>query len=407
MSFGESIRALVEDGTALIGFGLAVALVLVLTPIVGRLAPKIGGLDDKADRPRVHTGAIPRIGGLAIVAGILIPTAILIDLDGTYLGIFIGTLLVAALGLFDDLKGVTPSRKLAGVVLIALVPVIGFDVRFDHVTLPGIGDHDLGWAAYPLTIVWIAFLANLVNLIDGMDSLAAGIVAIAAASFAILSASFGRMEAAVLSAIVCGATLAFLFHNYHPAKIFMGDCGALALGFLLACLAVDGVLKTAATITLVAPLLVLAVPILDTSFVVLKRLKYGRAPWRADHNHFYHRFMRIGFSQRRTAAYLHLWALMLAAYALLARFVPPRPRGNWDLSRSLFLTAVGLLVIAISVWMVYSLEILKTRHLQAVGLRRFGASDQDVAEVEGESEPAVERALEAKPPRAGRAAAGR
>jgi UDP-GlcNAc:undecaprenyl-phosphate GlcNAc-1-phosphate transferase len=405
MSFGESIRALVEDGTALIGFGLAVALVLVLTPLVGRLAPMIGGLDDKADRPRVHKGAIPRIGGLAIVAGILIPTAILLDLDGPYLGMFIGTLLVAALGLFDDLKGISPSRKLAGVILIALVPVIGFDVRFEHVTLPGIGDHDLGWAAYPLTIIWIAFLANLVNLIDGMDSLAAGIVAIAAASFAILSASFGRMEAAVLSAIVCGATLAFLYHNYHPAKIFMGDCGSLALGFLLACLAVDGVLKTAAAITLIAPLLVLAVPILDTSFVVLKRLKYRRPPWRADHNHFYHRFMRMGFSQRRTAAYLHLWALMLAGYALLARFVPPRPRGDWDLGRSLFLTAVGLVVIAISVWMVYSLEILKTRHLQAVGLRRFGASDEDVAEVEGEPEAAVERALEAKPP-ARRAAAG-
>jgi UDP-GlcNAc:undecaprenyl-phosphate/decaprenyl-phosphate GlcNAc-1-phosphate transferase len=406
MSFGESIRALAEDGTALIGFGLAVALVLVLTPIVGRLAPRIGGLDDKADRPRVHKGAIPRIGGLAIVAGILIPTAILLDLDGPYLGMFIGTLLVAALGLYDDLRGVTPKYKLLGVILIALVPVIGFDVRFDHVTLPGIGDHDLGWAAYPLTIVWIAFLANLVNLIDGMDSLAAGIVAIAAASFAILSASFGRMEAAVLSAIVCGATIAFLYHNYHPAKIFMGDCGALALGFLLACLAVDGVLKTAAAITLVAPLLVLAVPILDTSFVVLKRLKYRRPPWSADQNHFYHRFMRIGLSQRRTAAYLHLWALMLAAYALLARFVPPRPRGDWDLGRSLFLTGVGLVVIAISVWMIYSLEILKTRHLQAVGLRRFGASEADVAAVQGEPEPAVERALEAKPP-ARQAAAGR
>jgi UDP-GlcNAc:undecaprenyl-phosphate GlcNAc-1-phosphate transferase len=318
----------------------------------------------------VHTGAIPRIGGLAIVAGILIPTAILIDLDGTYLGIFIGTLLVAALGLFDDLKGVTPSRKLAGVVLIALVPVIGFDVRFDHVTLPGIGDHDLGWAAYPLTIVWIAFLANLVNLIDGMDSLAAGIVAIAAASFAILSASFGRMEAAVLSAIVCGATVAFLFHNYHPAKIFMGDCGALALGFLLACLAVDGVLKTAATITLVAPLLVLAVPILDTSFVVLKRLKYGRAPWRADHNHFYHRFMRIGLSQRRTAAYLHLWAGLLSAYAILLRFAPPRPHGVWDLSNTLLALAGGVIVVATSIWMVYTLEILKQRHLEALRLKR-------------------------------------
>jgi UDP-GlcNAc:undecaprenyl-phosphate/decaprenyl-phosphate GlcNAc-1-phosphate transferase len=371
-------------------------LVLVLTPLVGRLAPQIGGLDDKADRPRVHRGAIPRIGGLAIVAGILIPTAILIDLDGPYLGIFIGTLLVAALGLFDDIRGVTPSRKLVGVTVIALVPVVGFDVTFDRVTLPGIGDHDLGVAAYPLTILWVVFLANLVNLIDGMDSLAAGIVAIAAGSFAILSASFGRADAAVLSAIVCGATLAFLYHNYHPAKIFMGDSGALALGFLLATLAVDGVLKTAAAITLVAPLLVLAVPILDTSFVVLKRLKYRRPPWRADHNHFYHRFMRIGLSQRRTAAYLHLWALMMAGYALLARFVPPRPRGDWDLERSMLLTGVGLLVIAASIWMVYSLEILKARHFQAVGLKRAGAPAKAAEQLEPEPEEAVERALEAK-----------
>jgi UDP-GlcNAc:undecaprenyl-phosphate/decaprenyl-phosphate GlcNAc-1-phosphate transferase len=392
MSFGESIRALAEDGTAILGLVVAAALVLVLTPLVGRLAPLIGGLDDKGDRPRVHRGAIPRIGGLAIVAGILIPTAILIDLDGPYLGIFIGTLLVAALGLVDDIHGITPSVKLAGVAVVALIPVVGYDITFDHVTLPGIGDHDLGVAAYPLTILWVVLLANLVNLIDGMDSLAAGIVAIAAGSFAILSASFGRVDAAVLSAIVCGATVAFLFHNYHPAKIFMGDSGALALGFLLATLSVDGVLKTAAAITLVAPLLVLAVPILDTSFVVLKRLKYRRPPWRADHNHFYHRFMRIGYSQRRTAAYLHLWALMMAGYALLARFVPPRPRGNWDLHRSLLLIGVGLLVIAASVWMVYTLEILKARHFQAVGLRRFGASD---ATTDEEDEEAVERALEA------------
>jgi UDP-GlcNAc:undecaprenyl-phosphate GlcNAc-1-phosphate transferase len=392
MSFADSLRALAEDGTAIVGFVAAVALVLVLTPLVARLAPLIGGLDDTADRPRVHRGAIPRVGGLAIVAAILVPTAALIDLDGAYLGIFIGTLLVAVLGLLDDIRGVSPTAKLLGVTLVALIPVIGFDVTFARVTLPGLGDFNLGWTAYPLTVVWIAFLANLVNLIDGMDSLAAGIVAIAAGSFAILSASFGRVDAAVLSAVVCGATLGFLYHNYHPAKIFMGDSGALALGFLLATLAVDGVLKTAAAITLVAPLLVLAVPILDTSFVVLKRLKYRRPPWRADHNHFYHRFMRIGFSQRRTAAYLHLWALMMAAYALLARFYPPRPRGDWDLERSLVLAGVGLVVIAASVWMVYTLEILKARHLQALGLRRSGV-DEEV--VEADEEEAVERALEA------------
>ena len=394
MSFGESLRTLATDSNALVGFLIAAGLVLVLTPIVGRLAPRIGGLDDKTDRPRVHKGAIPRIGGLAIVAGILIPTAILIDLDGPYLGIFIGTLLVAALGLYDDLRNVSPKAKLLGVMLIALIPVAGYGVTFDRLTIPFVSDFDIGWLAYPLSVLWIALLANLVNLIDGMDSLAAGIVAIAAGAFAILSASFGRADAAVLSAIVCGSTLAFLYHNYHPAKIFMGDSGALALGFLLATLSLDGVLKTAAAITLVAPLLVLAVPILDTSFVVLKRLKYRRPPWRADQNHFYHRFMRIGFSQRRTAAYLHLWALVMAGYALLARFVPPRPRGDWDLGNSLLLTGVGLLVIGGSVWMVYSLEILKTRHFEAVGLRRSG-QEELADELEGEQEEAVERALEA------------
>ncbi len=122
----------------------------------------------------------------------------------------------------------------------------------------------------------------------------------------------------------------------------MGDTGALALGFVLAAVAVEGVMKTAATIALAAPLLVLAVPILDTSFVVLKRLKYRRAPWSADQNHFYHRFLRIGLSQRRTAAYLHAWAALLSAYAILLRFVPPRPNGIWDLGNTLIAIAGAL-----------------------------------------------------------------
>ena len=389
MSFTDSVRALVLEGAAVWGFLAALALVLALTPATAWLAPRIGALDDKADRPRVHHGAIPRIGGLAIVAAILLPAAFIVDLDGPYLGIGIGTLCVAAVGLVDDVRGVPPRAKLGATTLIALIPVVGFDLTFDHITLPLIGDHDLGLLSYPLTVLWIVFLANLVNLIDGMDSLAAGIVAIAALSFALLAASFGRADAAALAAIICGATLGFLRHNYHPAKIFMGDSGALALGFLLATVSVQGVLKTAATIALAAPLLVMAVPILDTSFVVLKRLKYRRPPWGADHNHFYHRFLRIGFSQRRTAAYLHVWALLLAAYAILLRFVPPRPRGDWDLENSLLAAGFGLVAIAASVWMVYTLEILKARHLRLLGFRRAPA------EPEEEREEAVERALTA------------
>ena len=388
MSFADSVHALVHDGTAMWGFLTAAGLVLLLTPLVARLAPIVGGVDDKADRPRVHgSRPIPRIGGVAIVIGIVVPMVVYIKPEGRYLVILLGTLMVAALGLIDDIKGINASVKMVGIVVAALIPVVGFGMTWENVGLPLIGNFDLGWAAYPLTIFWIAALANLVNLIDGMDSLASGIVAIAAGSFAILAASFVRADAAALAAIICGATLAFLRHNYHPAKVFMGDTGALALGFLLACVAVQGVLKTAATIALAGPLLVLAVPILDTSFVIAKRLKYKRSPFSPDQNHFYHRFMRIGFSQRRTAAYLHLWALLLSAYALLLRFEPPRPLGHWQLDNTLIAAGVGVVVLAASVWMVYSLEILKSRHLQV--LRRGKLAE------EPEHEEAVERALTA------------
>ena len=397
MSFWDSLRGLVEHGSVAWGFVTAAAIVLVLTPITAWLAPKIGGVDTGGDRPRVHTKPVPRIGGLAIVIGILVPALLFVDLDTPYPGILIGTAGVALVGLLDDTRGLRPGPKLLAVVLLTLVPVLGWHLKMDHLSLPIFGSVNLGWASYPITILWIAFLANLVNLIDGMDGLAAGIVAIAAGSFALLAVSFFRTDPAALAAIVCGATLAFLPRNYHPAKVFMGDTGALALGYLLAAIAVQGVLKTAATIALAGPLLVMAVPILDTSFVVLKRLKYKRAPWGADQNHFYHRFMRIGFSQRRTAAYLHLWALLLAAYGIMLRFVPPRPFGVWSVHNSVIAAVVGVGVLAASVWMVYTLEILKARHFRAIGLGRFvrEAPDADElpAEREGEREDAVERAL--------------
>lgn len=396
MSFTDAVTALVGEGAVAWGFLSAALIVTCLTPLVARVAPHIGGIDDPTDRPRVHVEPVPRIGGLAIVLGILVPALIFIDLDGTTRSILAGTACIALLGLVDDIRGLRPATKMLGVLLIALIPVLAADLTFRHITLPLIGDHDIGWAGYPLTVLWIAFLANLVNLIDGMDGLAAGIAAIAAASFALLAASFGRAETAALAAIICGSTLAFLRYNYHPAKIFMGDSGALALGFLLATVSVDGVLKTAATIALVAPLLVIAVPILDTSFVVLKRLKYRRPPWDADQNHFYHRFLRIGFSQRRTAACMHFWAALLAAYALLLRFMPPRPGGEVDLSNALITAAAGLLVLAASAWLVYTLEIVKARHLHVIGLGRFAPAVVSEEPEEEEEEEALERALTAQ-----------
>jgi len=390
MSFPDTLDALVAEGAVAWGLLTAAVLVTLLTPLVIRLAPLIGGVDvpGREGRARIHRGPIPRIGGLAIAVGILVPTLLFVGVDGPLAGIVIGIPVVAAVGLVDDVRGLSAKAKLLAVMAVALIPVVGYDMTFDRIGLPFVSFDVPGWVAIPATLVWIALVANLVNLIDGMDALAAGIVGIAAASFAVLAMSFGRVSAAAMAAIVCGATLGFLWHNYHPAKVFMGDSGALTLGYVLGALAVEGVLKTPATIALAAPLLIMAVPILDTSFVIAKRLKYRRPPWAADHNHFYHRFLRIGLSQRRTAAYLHVWAAVLAGYAMLLRFVPPRPMGDWDAVNASICGGVGLLVAAGSVWMVYELEILKARHFQVLGLRRITADETD-------PEPAVEEFLEA------------
>ena len=393
MSFADTIRALVDEGAVAWGLLAAALIVMALTPLVIRLAPLIGGVDTpgREGRARVHRDPIPRIGGLAIAAGILVPVLLFVEVEGPMLGIVLGIPLVAAIGLVDDLRGLTAKTKLLAVMVAALIPVVGYDMTFDRIGLPFVSFDVSPGLSVPLTLLWIALVANLVNLIDGMDALAAGIVGIAAASFAVLAMSFGRVEAAAVAAIVCGATIGFLWHNYHPAKVFMGDSGALTLGFVLGSLAVAGVLKTPATIALAAPLLIMAVPILDTSFVVAKRLKYRRPPGAADHNHFYHRFLRIGLSQRRTAAYLHLWAAVLAGYAMLLRFVPPRPGGSWDTGNVLVCGGAGLVILAGSVWIVYELEILKARHFQVLGLRR---APRDIEEPEA----AVEQLLHAGAP---------
>ena len=200
---------------------------------------------------------------------------------------------------------------------------------------------------------------NMVNFLDGMDGLAAGICAIAGSTFAIIGLSLGAPEAALLSAIVAGACFGFLHHNFYPARIFMGDSGALLLGFLLATLAIEGLVKTAALATLVLPLLVLAIPIVDTSFVVAKRLKYRQPLYEADRTHLHHRFMNIGFSQKRAVVYMYAWCGILAAAALSTRFLPPRPRGEWDLSNALIAGGMALLALAASVYIAYLLEIIK------------------------------------------------
>ena len=255
-------------------------------------------------------------------------------------GIIAGALVITLVGALDDIFDLPAGTKLAGQFVAVLIPVLsGVVVEERHAAV----DRPLraGRAgAEPLTMIGIVAVINVVNLTDGVDGLAAGVCAIAAATFAMIALSLDRDAAGILAACTAGASAGFLVHNFHPASIFMGDAGSNLLGYLLACIAIQGVLKTAAAVALFFPLVVLAVPILDTGFVVAKRLKYGEPIYRADSWHFHHRFANIGFSQRRTVLYLYGWTLCLAGLALALRFIPYSDgHGNLDTGWTLVLAA--------------------------------------------------------------------
>jgi UDP-GlcNAc:undecaprenyl-phosphate GlcNAc-1-phosphate transferase len=364
---------LIDYQAAVVGFAVAFLLAVLLTPVVSQAAWRVGVVDASTESRRLHDRPTPLLGGLAILGAIAIP-ALALGHDHGFWGIIAGAALMSALGAMDDIRPLHPGAKLVGLILIASIPA-SLGVTIDHITLPAVGAFNLGAWQYPVTIVWIVAIANIVNFIDGLDGLAAGFCAIAALTFAILSASLGRIDAAAISAIVAGAAFGFLIYNFNPATIFMGDSGSLMLGYLLAALSIQGVLKTAAAVSLVFPLMILALPILDTSFVILKRLKYRQPIYQADRWHFHHRLANVGLSQRRTALYLYGWCSTLSVLALAIRFVPSHRHG-WDPVAIVVLGSLGALAVATSLYVIYLLEILKVRHLQALGLMRGRDPDE-------------------------------
>ncbi len=356
---------------ALIAFGI----VVLLTPAVGGMARLLGVVDAPGGR-RLNKRPIPRLGGLAIFLGILVPSLAFLSLDGEMRGIVLGAAVACVVGAIDDFRGLDPLPKLGGQIAAASIPV-AFGVWIDHFTFPFLGVADLpAWVGMPLTVVWIVAVMNMVNFLDGMDGLAAGVCAIAGLTFAILALSLGKVDAAVLSAVVAGACIGFLRHNFFPARIFMGDSGALVLGFVLATVSISGLLKTASTVVLFLPLLVLAVPIIDTSFVVAKRLKYRQPISTPDRSHLHHRFMNIGFSQRRAALTMWAWTASLGAAALATRFIPFRESGVWHVWETVAVVAIALGALAFSVYIVYLLEIVKLANPR-VRRRRTQAEDPE------------------------------
>ena len=337
---------------------VAFAVVVLLTPAVGGMARLLGAVDAPEGR-RLNRRAVPRLGGVALFLGIFVPSLAFLHVGRETRGLLLGAAVAITVGAIDDFRGLRWWEKLAGQVAAAAIPV-GFGIWVHRFTFPILGVHALPrGVGMTLSVLWIVAIMNMVNFLDGLDGLAAGVCGISAFTFALIALDLGRVDPAVLSAIVVGAAFGFLRHNFFPARIFMGDSGALLLGFVLATIPLQGLLKTASIVTLFFPLAVLAVPILDTTFVVARRVKHGEKVFEADQAHLHYRFLRRGFTQPRAVAYIWAWCATLAAAALATRFVRPHQHGEWHPWRTLITIGIGLVAVVASVYTVYLLEIVK------------------------------------------------
>lgn len=329
----------------------------LVTPLVARLARRLGAVDRPSDPRKVHKDAVPTLGGLAMLVGLLAAVGVawllpafgdLFATTSEPVALLLGAVAISAIGVADDLFGLPATVKLAGQLLAALAVVV-FGIQLVHFWVPGLQvvalSSDLGMV---LTVVALVAMINAVNLIDGLDGLAAGVVGIAAIAFFVFtvrSTSTGLVEsiptaAPLLAAILAGLCVGFLVHNTHPARIFMGDTGSMLLGLLLGAAGVSYVGRTTApsyvdfygSVPLFIPALVLAVPFLDTAFAILRRLVRRQSITAADRGHLHHLLLAFGHSHRRAVLVLYYWSALLAVASVGPAFVPLVDLAPWLLA---------------------------------------------------------------------------
>lgn len=313
-------------------FAVAAVVTIALTPLARKLAIKLDAIDYPSAR-RVNMLPIPRMGGVAIFGGILAALAVagfgvyafgwvdpFIDYNGievNYWGVLLGTVLIFLVGAVDDVVDLNPKAKMLGQIVAACV-VAGSGLLFSNIHNPfGEGYIEFGWVAYPLTVFYLVAFANVINLIDGLDGLAAGITGISAITILLFAVLTGRFDAALFSVILVGVCAGFLKSNFFPASIFMGDSGALLLGFSLGVISLFAVARSALFVSLLVPILAAGVPILDTFFAIVRRKREHRPIDEADKGHIHHRLMRAGFSQRATVLIMWAWTALLAACGVI------------------------------------------------------------------------------------------
>ncbi|MFZ3578282.1 glycosyltransferase family 4 protein [Virgibacillus sp. DJP39] len=276
---------------------------IVITPFVKKLAITIGAVDQPNDR-KVHKKIMPRLGGLAIIGSFLFGFMLFLPTTIEAWPILVGGLIITVTGIIDDLKELSAKTKLAGQLLAAGVTVAG-GVQIEFITLPYGQIIEFGYFAVPLTILWIVGVTNAINLIDGLDGLAAGVSSIALLTISGMAVVMGSPLIALLGFILLGSTLGFLLYNFYPAKIFMGDTGALFLGYMISVLSVMGSFKNVALFSLIVPIIILGIPLLDTLFAIIRRVIQKKPLSSPDKLHLHHCLINLGFSHRQTVMLIY------------------------------------------------------------------------------------------------------
>ncbi len=308
-----------SNNSILIAFIVAFIITFVLTPFVKKLAFKVGAIDIPKDNRRMHKRPTARLGGLAIFFGFIISAVVYADIDKELAGILVGCCIIVILGIFDDIYTLSAKLKLLIQILAALCPIIA-GVTIESIRVPAFieetGYLQLGWFAIPVTLVWIVGITNATNLLDGLDGLACGVSSISALTLLCIALIVGEPEVAFITSALAGACFGFLPYNFNPAKLFMGDTGALFLGFVLSTISVQGLFKGYAVISLAAPLLVLGLPIFDTVSAIIRRLRNHQPIMSPDRGHLHHRLIDAGFSQKQAVSLIYLLCLVLCIVAV-------------------------------------------------------------------------------------------
>ncbi|MEJ1300440.1 MraY family glycosyltransferase [Latilactobacillus sakei] len=305
----------------IVGLFATMLVSAAITPLVRRLAFVLGAVD-KPNARRVNKKAMPSMGGLAIFIAFNVGTFIL--LRGQFpthelFSIFLAECIIIITGMIDDIKELSPKEKMLGILIVGLVIYFLAGVRMNILTIPLVGTFKLGWLSFPITIFWILAITNAVNLIDGLDGLATGVSIIALFTMGVIAYFFlaiTNVSVSIMIFCLVVALIGFLPHNFHPAKIFLGDTGALFIGFMIAVLSLKG-LKNVTFITLLIPVIILGVPITDTVYAMLRRILNRKPISQADKHHLHHRLMQLGLSHRQTVLVIYGLALVFSLISLL------------------------------------------------------------------------------------------